>query len=188
MLAVLYYEVDTKGNATVYKEIHESGLIVSEAAKRINEVTDGEKIDTYYAPPDLWNANRDTGKSTAEIFQEYGIDLIKTSNNREQGCLNVKEYLNPYEETNEQTGDKYITARLVIAEGQAPNLVRCLTKIQKDKQKSTTYANQPHELTHIVDSLRAFCCGRPSATKIKKEIDYLQSWKNQKLRGKRSYW
>ena len=30
-------------------------------------------------------------------------------------------------------------------------------KIQKDKNKPKIYAKQPHDLTHDVDSLRAFC-------------------------------
>ena len=50
-----------------------------------------------------------------------------------------------------------------IEEGCAPDLVRCLMKIQRDKNKPNEYANDPHELTHCVDSLRAFCVGRPLA-------------------------
>lgn len=42
-------------------------------------------------------------------------------------------------------------------EGAAPNLYRCLTKIQKDKRRSNVYAKEPHDLTHDPDSLRCFC-------------------------------
>jgi hypothetical protein len=166
MFAVLFYEVDTKGNAVVYKQIHESDLIVSAAAQRLLEVQGTDRIERYYAPPDLWNRNRDTGKSTAEIFLQYGIYLTQTSNAREQGCLNIKEYLKPYTAKNEQTGDEYTTAKLRIYEDCAPDLVRCLTKIQKDKNKPNEYANQPHDLTHIVDALRAFCVARPIPTQL----------------------
>jgi hypothetical protein len=165
MFAVLFYEVDTQGNAIVYKQIHESDLIVSQAAQRLLEVQGTDRIERYYAPPDLWNRNRDTGKSTAEIFKDYGIHLTPASSTREQGCLNVKEYLKPYTAKNEQTGQEFITAKLLVYEDAAPDLVRCLTKIQKDKNKPNEYSNTPHELTHIVDALRYFCISRPLPTK-----------------------
>ena len=171
--AVLFYETDSKGKTRIYKQIYESDLIVSEAAKRLLEVQGDDVIEYYFAPPDLWNRNRDTGKSTYEIFAEYGIYLTKTDNRREQGCMNIKEYLKVYETRDEHTGQTYETADLVIEEGGAPDLVRCLKKIQKDKRHPNEYANDPHELTHIVDSLRAFCCGRAMASKepVKKELN-----------------
>lgn len=167
MFAVLWYEVDERGNATVYRELHEKDLIVSEAAKALLNATH-EPIKAYYAPPDLWNRNRDTGRSTAEVFHQHGITLTKTDNAREQGCLNIKEWLVPIQTRHEQTGEPITTAKLRIYDGTAPNLVSCLTKIQKDKQRPNMYANEPHELTHIVDSLRAFCVGRPRPTEIPK--------------------
>lgn len=174
MFAALFYEVDTRGNERIYKEIYESNLIVSEAVKRLKEVRGNDVIEYYFAPPDLWNRNRDTGKSTYEIFAENDIYLYKTSNAREQGCMNIKEHLKVYDARNEQTGETYETAKLLIEEGAAPNLVRCLKKIQKDKRRPNEYANDPHELTHIVDSLRAFCSGRPlTSAEPEKNQSYL---------------
>ena len=48
-------------------------------------------------------------------------------------------------------------ASLQIMENAAPNLYRCLQKIQKDEKNVNVYAKQPHDLTHDVDSLRCFC-------------------------------
>jgi hypothetical protein len=163
-LAALWYWVDAQGNTRIYRELYKSGLIVSEAAKAILRANNGDKIENFYAPPDLWNRNRDTGKSTAQIFYEHGIPLIRTSNSRISGWLNVKEYLHPYEATNEQTGNKYITAKLTINEGAAPNLWRCLQRIQKDENDPNDVATEPHELTHLPDSLRAFCVARKLPT------------------------
>ena len=39
----------------------------------------------------------------------------------------------------------------------APNLYRCLQKIQKDEKRPDVYAKEPHSLTHDCDSLRYFC-------------------------------
>ena len=160
-LAAIWHAVDARGRDTVYREVYKSGLIVHDAAMAIINASSGEQIDAVYAPPDLWNRNRDTGRSTAEIFMEMGLPLIRTSNDRVQGWLDVKEWLRPVKETNEQTGQQKLTARLQILKGAAPNLLRCLKAIQKDEKKPNDAANDPHELTHLPDSLRAFCAGRP---------------------------
>ena len=54
MLACYFVAMSDRGKAYVYKEIYESGLIVSQAAQRIKEATN-EKIYATFAPPDLWN-------------------------------------------------------------------------------------------------------------------------------------
>ena len=67
MLACYWIAIDTHGNEFCYKELYEPNLIISQAAERIIEVNGDDKIRYTYAPPDLWNRNRDTGKSTAEV-------------------------------------------------------------------------------------------------------------------------
>lgn len=160
-LAAIWHAVDARGRDTIYREVYKSGLIVSAAAQAIIRANAGERIEAVYAPPDLWNRNRDTGRSTAEIFMEMGLPLVRTSNDRVQGWLDVKEWLRPVTETNEQNGEKKLTARLQMLKGAAPNLLRCLKAIQKDEKRPNDCANDPHELTHMPDSLRAFCAGRP---------------------------
>lgn len=171
-LAAIWYGIELSGRVTVYRELYRSGLIVHDAAQAIIAANQGERIEGVYAPPDLWNRNRDTGRSTAEIFMEMGLPLIRTSNDRVQGWLDVKEWIRPVEETNEQTGEKKLTARLQILRGTAPNLWRCLKAIQKDEKKPNDAANEPHELTHLPDSLRAFCAGRPTPPELPSVRDY----------------
>lgn len=177
MLAALWHGVELSGRDTVYREVYKSGLIVANAAKEIIQACGREHIDEIYAPPDLWNRNRDTGRSTAEIFneafEEAGLPpMSKTSNERVQGWLDVKEWLKPVEEINEQTGATKLTSRLQILKGAAPNLLRCLKKIQKDEKNPNDAANDPHELTHAPDSLRAFCAGRPAPPELGTVRDY----------------
>jgi len=154
MLAVLGIAV-VKDKYKGFDEIHESGLVASEAAQLCYD----RGIRTSFAPPDLWNKNRHTGKSTAEIFEEHGVNLIQVNSSFEQGCVNIKEYLLPIEEKDEQTGLPYITSKLTFIKGKCPNLERCIVKIQKDKNKPNVYAKQPHDLTHIVDALRYYSTG-----------------------------
>lgn len=168
-LAALWYWVDREGNARVYKELYVKDLIISEAAKVIKRANGRDEIEFYYAPPDLWNRRQDTGKSASQIFAENGINLVKTSNDRLTGWMNVKEYLAPYDTRHEQTGETYTTAKMTIEEGAAPNLWRCLQKIQKSESDPNDVADQPHELTHCVDSLRAFCVARMLPSKQREE-------------------
>lgn len=163
MLACYWIAVDNYMNAYVFKELYESGLIVSDAAKRINEVTT-EKIYIDLAPPDLWNRNRDTGKSTFDIFAENGQYLSKADNNRISGWLAVKEWLKPY--TDEQG---QLTSKLKIFSN-CTNLIRTLPAVQHDERKPNDVAIEPHELTHAPDALRYFCACWSSPHTIKKTL------------------
>ncbi len=170
-LAALWYALDENGDAIIYKEIFKGKqafdvadkkeLIVRDAAEELLLVNNGDPVCEWYAPPDLWNKNRDTGRSTSQIFsEEYGIDLSRTSNNRVQGWLDVKEWLKPIGRTNLDTGIKYTTSRMRISK-RCKNLWKCLLGIQKDEHNWNDTAKDPHAYTHLPDSLRAFCAGQP---------------------------
>lgn len=148
MFSAHWIMVDHKNNAQVYREYDAPNKTASEAAAILYEMSKNEKIHLFLAPRDLWSRNRDTGKSTATIFGENGIYLTKSNNDRFNGCNAMKEWLKPRGEEK---------SRLTILEGAAPNLYKCLQKIQKDKKNSNVYATDPHDLTHDVDGLRYFC-------------------------------
>lgn len=150
MCACYWIAMDWQMNIYIYKELYESNLIVSEAAKKINDMTT-EKITIDYAPIDLWNRNRDTGKSTADIFAENGQFLTKADNNRVQGWLAVHEWLKVFtDEQGQQTSKLHIFSN-------CKNLIRTLPAVQYDEKKPNDVAIEPHELTHAPDALRYFC-------------------------------
>lgn len=154
MLACYWIAVDGCGRAYVYKELYESGLRVSDAAKKILDLTD-EEIYATYAPPDLWNRHSDSGKSTAEIFSEMGITLVRAKNERVHGWYNLKEWLKPYrDERGEWNASLKVCSNCV-------NLIRTLPALQHDQKNPNDVANEPHELTHAPDALRYFVAGRP---------------------------
>ncbi|HIU12296.1 MAG TPA: hypothetical protein IAB65_06310 [Candidatus Onthocola stercorigallinarum] len=173
MFAVLFIAIDTKGKAYVYNEIHKTNLIVSEAVQTLKSYMRQNKYKYIYAPPDLWNRNRDTGKSTAELFWEGGIDLTKASNNRIAGWLNVKEWLRIKKVRHEQTGELYEDSDLKIFSN-CLNLIKYLPQLQHDEKEPNDVATEPHEPTHITDALRYFCVSRTAPTKevINKEITF----------------
>lgn len=178
MTAAYWAAVDTAGNIFVYKELYEPDLIISAAAKKIVELTN-EPIKLSYAPPDLWNRRQDTGKSAVDIFRENGVILHRADNDRVQGWLNLKEWLNPYESTDEQTGEPTKTARLKIFNN-CVNLIRTLPQLQKDKKDPNDAATEPHEITHAPDALRYFCVMRkypskPARKPLRKDGFYLPS-------------
>ena len=161
MLAALWIAIDTHNNAYIYKELYESDLIISDAAKRIKEVTGTDKIDIYYAPPDLDNRRQETGKSALDIFYENGLPFLKSNNSRVQGWFSVKEWLKPSMIKDEQTGEERLQAPLKIFPC-CKNLIRCFPQIQTDKNDPNDVSDTPHELSHVLDSIRYFCTMRVS--------------------------
>lgn len=155
MLAGYWIALDTYGRAYVYREVYQSGLIISEAARRICELTD-EEIYANIAPPDLWNRRQDTGKSAAEIFAENGVCLVRANNDRVQGWYNLKEWLRPCKD---EQGETIAPLRIF---SNCLNLIRTLPSVAMDSKNPNDVAREPHELTHAPDAIRYFVAGRPT--------------------------
>lgn len=164
MFACLWVAVDFEGRAYVYREVQQSGLIVSEAAKLANALTPPEEhIEFTIAPPDMWNRQKDSGRSMAEIFSQNGLGLLKASNNRVQGWMAVKELLKPMKSDTDRPG-------LLVTEN-CVGLIRNLPAIQHDEKNPSDCATEPHEITHICDAARYFCVTRVlGAQKIEEKI------------------
>lgn len=163
-LAGYWVAISDTGKAYVYKELWESDLVISKAAKLINEYMT-EEVYQRFAPPDLWNRRQETGKSAFEIFGENGVWFNKTDRVSEHGCLSFKEWLKPYDD---EFGVK--TANVVIF-STCTNLIKSIVAIQTDLKRPTMYAKEPHEWTHSVDAMIYFFGGRPAPyrPKIKQE-------------------
>ncbi|MCL1819410.1 MAG: phage terminase large subunit [Oscillospiraceae bacterium] len=160
MLAAYLIAVNGEGEAFVVDEVYEgkdsgaghNGLIISEAAERLKGLDAGRREGiTFLAPPDLWNKRQETGRSAADIFGENGIDLIKTSNDRVDGWMAMREWMKPCAGT-----DGSPTARLRIFRG-CVNLIRTLPQLMYDTKKPSDAAKEPHEVTHAPDAIRGFC-------------------------------
>jgi phage terminase large subunit len=168
MLANYWIAVDTFGNGYVYKELYESNLIISEAARRIEEVNGNDTIKLKYAPPDLQGRRQDTGKSAFDIFREHGETLIQSSNNRVNGWKAMKEWLKVHEIRDMQTGEPMLTSKLKIFSN-CHNLIRCLPQIQTSETDPNDAAKAPHEITHALDAIRYFCVMRVAPSDMRQE-------------------
>lgn len=151
MFACYWVAVAPNGRCYFYREFCQSNMIVADAAKAALERTmPGENISITFAPPDIWNRQKDSGKSMAEVFMLSGVGLVKASNNRIQGHLQVKELLADMEDGK---------PGLLIFDT-CKELIKGLTYIQADENNPSDCAKQPHEITHSVDACRYFCVSR----------------------------
>ena len=159
MLACLWFALDRFGDVKVIRELYEPGLIASAAARRIRECSP-EPVAATFAPPDLFNRQKDTGRSMWEVFEEGGVSLCRADTNRRQGWMQIKEYLAPRKLANGQKGPP----RLLIFSC-CENLIRTLPALAHDKNDPTDVASEPHEYTHLPDALRYFLRSRASPAK-----------------------
>ena len=155
MLAHYKIAVDAEKNCYVFHEIYKPGLVVSEAADLIHKA-DGYNGEDWklprarLAPPDLFARELTSGKSQAVGFEENGIRLVKSSNNRETGWLYLKELLK-----SRVVGSGEMLPRLRIF-ASCRHLIRSLQTILVDEKNPCDAAREPHEVTHAPDALRYF--------------------------------
>lgn len=152
MLAGYFIALDPEGRAWVYREVYESGLIVSQAAEKI--LACRQRADRLLAPPDLWNRRQDTGRSAAELFAEKGLWLEKAENRRQGGWLDLKEWLR----LRPVPGGQQPWLKIFDC---CPNLIRSMEALRFSPDGQGDAATEPHEVTHGPDALRYFAAGRP---------------------------
>lgn len=164
MFACLWIAQDFEGRSYVYREVQQSGLIVSDAAKLALDLTPPwEHIEFTLAPPDIWNRQKDSGKSMAELFAENGLGLVRASNNRVQGWMALKEMLKPMRNDEDRPG-------LLVTEDCA-GLVEYLPAIQHDEKNPSDCATEPHDVTHICDACRYYAVTRTLGAELAQAVE-----------------
>lgn len=172
-LACYWIAIDSARTVYVYKELCESDLPISTACERIIDMNGDDDIYITLAPPDMWSRSQETGRSKASLFNEYGVEVTKSSNNREAGWLALKELLKT---------DANGISRLVIFDN-CVELIKCLPALQVDPKKPSDCATEPHDITHAPDALRYFAVffaypsepEKPKEIRVRKDVyeDYL---------------
>lgn len=163
MTACYWWAVAPDATCYIYRELHQPGLILSQAAKKILELTPiDENISYTVASPDLFNRRQETGKSGQEIMMDEGLYITKADNNRIGGWRALREYLQPYEN---EFGE--VAGRVQIF-NTCKNLIRCLPALIHDEHNSEDASNEPHDVTHAPESMRYGIMSRPSPRFIAK--------------------
>jgi phage terminase large subunit len=151
-LAVGWFAIDENGRTYMYRELKMPNLVVTEAAKMMQDMTlPDEKIVITFAPPDMWARLKDTGKTMAELFMLSGIPIVKADNNRVQGWLQVKEMLQDMEDGK---------PGLLFFKNETKQTQEDLEAIQSDDKNPNDCAKEPHEITHLPDAVRYYCVSR----------------------------
>jgi phage terminase large subunit len=172
--ALAFYQaaVEPNGRIHVYREIYATGKLIREAAQLIKAGTFGD-LGIVYAPPDLWNRRQDTGKSVADIFAEEGVYLVRVSNDRITGWLEVKERL--------QIGEDGRPG--ILFDRNCRNVLKSFPLLLSDEKHIGDVATEPHEYTHGPDAIRYLLAGRPRPGDSMEELEEermgeeeLESW------------
>ena len=164
-LACLWVAMDGDRNHYVYKAISISGLIISDACKAIKDMTD-EEIYATLAPPDLWSRDQVTGKSRAMQFADFGVPLLKVSNDRAAGWSAVDELLKVNENGR---------AKLKIFRN-CRDLIKNLPQLQIDPKKPDDVLTEPHEITHDPDALRYYAVFHTRPNSVEQETPFVMKW------------
>lgn len=162
MLACYWFAVDETGRAWCYRELKQKDLVVSDAARMILENTGiNEHIDITFAPPDLWSRTKDSGKSMAELFMTNGVPLVKASNNRVQGWLQVKEFLK--DSPDGRPGLMFFRS--------CKGIIEDIQAIEVDGNNPNDCKKEPHDITHSNDAIRYFCVSRSLPGEMEKVME-----------------
>lgn len=172
-LACYWIAIDSTRTVYVYKELCESDLPISTACERIRDMNGEDDIYLTLAPPDMWSRSQETGRSKASIFNENGVTVTKSSNDREAGWLAIKELLKT---------DSNGLSRLIIFDT-CTELIKCLPALQVDPKRPTDCSTEPHDITHAPDALRYFAVywaypaepEKPKTVRVRRDIyeDYM---------------
>jgi len=179
MFACIWWAIDEDGRCWAYREYERKGLIIQEAAKAAQEHTlPGERITMTYAPPDMWNRQKDSGKTMAELFLQYGLPITKSDNNRVQGHMIMKQLLapiplkDPYVKSLFKEPPEVLPAMMFFDDIQ--KVTSDIADIQSDEDNPNDCAKTPHEITHTVDACRYLAINRlleSEAEKLREEAE-----------------
>ena len=186
-LACYWIAIDSARTVYVYRELCESDLPISTACERIIAATDDEDIYLTLAPPDMWSRSQETGRSKAALFDEHGVTVTKSNNNREAGWLAIKELLKV---------DSNGHSKLVIFDT-CTELIKCLPALQTDPKKPTDCSTEPHDITHAPDGLRYFAVyytfptqeAEPKKVRVRRDVyeDYIAAPQYERERIEKIY-
>jgi len=154
--ACYWYAVDGQGRAIAYRELYEPDLPLSEAARRIVDMTPAdEQIGYTVASPDLWNRRQDTGRSGVDVMSGAGLrGLTRADNRRVPGWRELREWL---QVTDDEHG--LPIARMRIVGVACPNLVRTLPQLIHCERDPEDVSDRVED--HGPESLRYFVMSQP---------------------------
>lgn len=172
MFAAFWWVLDEDGRAWCIRGLEAENLSIQDAAKAIRDNTlVREKVVCTYAPPDMWNRQKETGRTIAQIFNQHGVPLIRSDNSRVQGHMVMRSLLEPAPLRDEYVikmfgGKENAPAELpmLMFFDNVGGVIEDIQSIQHDEKNPNDCAKDPHDITHTVDGVRYFCINRSLAS------------------------
>ncbi len=166
MQATYAVAFDTDDTMYVFRRVYKPNQIISQAAQNNLKMLGNLKSIYNYGPPDLMKRQQSNGRTTWEMFSEYGWRLDETSNRREEGSLAMKERFKVYQRTLDD-GTTKLDSKIKIT-SDCTDLIRTIKQVLTHKKNANVYAahsseiegtspSNYHELTHAPDAIRYIC-------------------------------
>ncbi len=149
---VLWFAVAPEGRLYVYRELYLRKTLSSEIARRVKELSAGERIAYTVASPDAWQQRGlkgAEGESIAEVFAKNGVPLLPADNARVPGWQRVREMLAAAPD-----GDPYL--RIFST---CKDLIRTLPQLTYDTRDCEDVSD--HCEDHAPEALRYGLMSRP---------------------------
>ena len=145
MLALLLLGIDEVGNIWVIREFCQSGLTLSEAARCLSLISQGQEAELAVCSPDLWNRRQDSGKSGFEIMQRAADvpPMVAADDRRITGWRVLREYLAA------RGGHPFIRIS-----SECHTLIESLPALLCDPNREEDASDNPHRITHAPEALR----------------------------------
>lgn len=149
----LWIAVLPSGRAIVVQERHWWRTTAAEVAKAIKRESEGMKIVESFCDPTMFDNSKATGSSVGDIFEQNGIPLTPSVNDRAAAGFAIHEWLNS------TLGDGLPKLQLLRGVGETglngcPELIRTLPAMRQDKHDPQKIANGND---HYVLALAYFC-------------------------------
>jgi hypothetical protein len=157
--ACYWWAVDSSGKCYIYRELYEPNINLTQAAKKILDMTSEKEHITYtVCSPDLWNRRQDTGKAGVEVMNAAGLQgLGRADNRRIPGWRLLREYLAPYED------EQGVTSAHLVVFNTCPHITRTLPELIHDDKDPEDVSDKCED--HGPESVRYGVMSRPPLAK-----------------------
>jgi phage terminase large subunit len=165
------------GREIVFKEKMWTYTTAQQVAQEMKETSEGMKVIATFADPTMWDGEKETGHSMASIFEDNGVPLTKSKNNRTAAGYAIQQHLN--EKVNEGSEDsKRLVPKMQFYEptdvrGGCPTVIRTLKMMRVDKNDPGRIAD--HKQDHYPICAGYFCMADVPATRVPK-ADRIKPW------------
>jgi hypothetical protein len=163
-----WYAISPDGWCRCFREYYPHRVIDKDQAAEIlrrsvyyEDENKPMKFDYIVADSDAWTPARDSGKSTADVFSDYGLYMSQATKDLENGWRRLHEWLNPYDGPD---GNK--TAFLTFT-GDCANTIRTYPSCEQSKTNPEDIASTSEHHPQDVD--RYFVMSRPEPAKEPKK-------------------